>query len=122
MVLPWPYARAMTDCLFCRIVAGDIPATLVAETDRVIAFRDIAPKAPVHVLVVPKSHVANVTEAAAQMPDVLAEMVAVAQQVADAECGGEFRLVFNSGEAAGQTVFHAHAHVMGGKHLAWEDA
>ena len=95
---------------------------MVAETDRVIAFRDISPKAPVHVLVVPRVHVANVAEAAVQIPEVLAEMVAVAQQVADAECGGEFRLVFNTGEAAGQTVFHAHAHVLGGKPLAWEDA
>jgi len=112
----------MTDCLFCRIVAGDIPATMVAETDHVIAFRDIAPKAPVHVLVVPKTHVANVAKTAAQMPEVLAEMVAVAQQVADSECGGEFRLVFNTGETAGQTVFHAHAHVLGGRPLAWEDA
>ncbi len=112
----------MTDCLFCRIVAGDIPATMVTETDRVIAFRDIAPKAPVHVLVVPKTHVANVVEAAAQIPEVLAEMVAVARQVADAECGGEFRLVFNTGETAGQSVFHAHAHVLGGKPLSWEDA
>ena len=112
----------MTDCLFCRIVAGEIPATVVAESDTVIAFRDIAPKAPVHVLVVPKAHVANVTEAAATIPHVLAEMVAVAQQVADAEGNGEYRLVFNSGESAGQTVFHAHGHVLGGKHLAWEDA
>lgn len=95
---------------------------MVAESDHVIAFRDIAPKAPVHVLVVPKTHVANVTEAAAQIPEILAEMVAVAQQVADAECGGEFRLVFNTGETAGQTVFHAHAHVLGGKPLSWEDA
>ena len=112
----------MTDCLFCRIVSGEIPAAIVVETDTVIAFRDIAPKAPVHVLVVPKAHVANVAEAAAQIPGVLADMVAVAKQVADAECGGDFRLVFNTGETAGQSVFHAHGHVMGGKHLAWEDA
>jgi len=112
----------MTDCLFCRIASGEIPAAIVAETDTVIAFRDIAPKAPVHVLVVPKAHVANVAEAAAQIPEALAEMVAVAQQIADAECGGEFRLVFNTGEAAGQSVFHVHGHVMGGKALAWEDA
>ncbi len=112
----------MTDCLFCKIVAGDIPAALVAETDHVIAFRDIAPKAPLHVLVVPRTHVANVTEAAAQIPEVLAEMVAVAQQVADAETGGEYRLIFNTGEGAGQSVFHVHGHVLGGKHLAWENA
>lgn len=112
----------MTDCLFCRIVAGEIPASIVAESDNAIAFRDIAPKAPVHVLVVPRVHVANVTEAAAQAPDVLADMVALAQRVADAECGGDYRLVFNTGEQAGQTVFHAHGHVLGGKELAWENA
>jgi histidine triad (HIT) family protein len=112
----------MIDCLFCRIAAGEIPADIVARTDNVIAFRDIAPKAPVHVLVVPVVHVANVTEAAAQIPGVLAEMVAVAQQVADAETGGDFRLVFNTGPTAGQSVFHAHAHVLGGTELKWENA
>lgn len=112
----------MTDCLFCRIAAGDIPADIVARTDSVIAFRDINPKAPVHVLVAPITHVANVTEAAAQIPVVLAEMIAVAQRVADAEAGGEFRLVFNSGPTAGQSVFHAHAHVLGGAELKWENA
>jgi histidine triad (HIT) family protein len=112
----------MTDCLFCRIAAGDIPADIVARTDNVIAFRDIAPNAPLHVLVVPVAHVANVSEAAAQIPEVLAEMVAVAQQVADAEAGGEFRLVFNTGPTAGQSVFHVHAHVLGGAVLKWENA
>lgn len=110
----------MTDCLFCRIVAGDIPATIVARTDTVVAFRDIAPKAPLHVLVVPTVHVANVTEAAATHPQVLADMVAVAQQIADAESEGDYRLVFNTGQKAGQTVFHAHGHVLGGKALAWD--
>ncbi len=111
----------MSDCLFCTIVAGDIPATLVAESANVIAFRDIAPKAPLHVLVVPRIHVANVTEAAAQIPAVLAEMVALAQQVADAESDGTYRLVFNTGENAGQSVFHVHGHVLGGKSLEWEN-
>ncbi len=112
----------MTDCLFCRIATGDIPADMVTRSDNVIAFRDIAPKAPVHVLVVPVQHVANVTEAAAQIPDVLAEMMVVAQQVADAEMGGQFRLVFNTGPTAGQSVFHAHGHVLGGAELKWENA
>ncbi len=112
----------MTDCLFCRIAAGDIPADIVARTDTVIAFRDIAPKAPVHVLVVPVAHIANITEAAAQIPDVLAEMIAVAQSVADSEMDGEFRLVFNTGATAGQSVFHAHGHVLGGAELKWESA
>jgi len=110
----------MTDCLFCRIVAGEIPADVVAETDTVIAFRDIAPKAPVHVLVVPKHHEPNVAALAAADPGALADMAAVAQQVADAECGGEFRWIFNTGAAAGQTVFHVHGHMMNGGSLGWD--
>lgn len=110
----------MTDCLFCRIVAGEIPAQIVVETDTVIAFRDIAPKAPVHVLVAPKLHAPNVAALAAASPQVLADMAAVAQQVADAECGGEFRWIFNTGAAAGQTVLHVHGHVMNGGALGWD--
>lgn len=110
----------MTDCIFCRIVAGEIPAELVVQTDTVIAFRDIAPKAPVHVLVAPRVHVPNVAALAASHPQVLAEMAAVAQQVADAECGGEFRWIFNTGPAAGQTVFHVHGHVMNAGTLGWD--
>ena len=88
----------------------------MAETDRVIAFNDIAPKAPVHVIVAPKTdEYRNVVELAAGDPGLLAELVAVAEQVADEHAGGEFRLVFNTGEAAGQTVFHVHAHVLGGR-------
>ncbi|WP_062466696.1 histidine triad nucleotide-binding protein [Demequina maris] len=111
-----------TDCIFCKIVAGDIPATKVVETDHVIAFRDIAPKAPVHVLVASKQHVPNVAAAAREIPDVLAEMAQVAQQIADAECDGEYRLIFNTGATAGQSVFHVHGHVLGGAALGWEPA
>src|SRR6478736_2486344 len=110
----------MTDCIFCAIVAGEIPADFVVRTDAVVAFRDIAAKAPVHVLVAPVLHSPNVAALAAAAPEVLAEMAAVAQQVADAECGGEFRWIFNTGAAAGQTVFHAHGHVMNGGSLGWE--
>ena len=101
--------------LFTRIVARDIPADIVFENDRVIAFRDIAPKAPVHLLVVPKTQeFANVTQLAASDPALLAEVVAIAQQLADEHCGGQYRLVFNTGPRAGQTVFHVHAHLLGG--------
>jgi histidine triad (HIT) family protein len=110
----------MTDCIFCRIVAGEIPAEFVAQTENVIAFRDIAPKAPVHVLVAPRVHVPNVAALAASHPEVLAEMAAVAQQIADAESGGEFRWIFNTGAAAGQTVFHVHGHVMNAGSLGWD--
>ncbi|PKQ26443.1 MAG: histidine triad nucleotide-binding protein [Actinobacteria bacterium HGW-Actinobacteria-4] len=111
------------DCLFCRIVSGEIPSDAVAETATVYAFRDIVPKAPTHVLVVPKAHTPNVATAATDMPEVLGEMALVAQQVADQECGGQFRWIFNTGERAGQTVFHVHGHVIGGDHeLGWSPA
>lgn len=101
--------------IFSRIVAREIPATIIAETDTVIAFEDIAPKAPVHVLVVPKTEkYRNVVELAVGDPALLAEVVALASHIADERAGGEFRLVFNTGEAAGQTVFHVHAHVLAG--------
>ncbi|PJJ63359.1 HIT domain-containing protein [Compostimonas suwonensis] len=101
--------------VFSRIIAGEIPATFIAETDRVVAFPDVAPKAPVHILVVPKTEqYANVVELAAADPGLLAEMIEVAQTVADEQTGGDFRLVFNTGPGAGQTVFHVHAHVLGG--------
>lgn len=98
--------------IFSRIIAREIPASIVAENDRLIAFNDIAPKAPVHILVVPKTEqYANVAELAAGDPGLLADLVAFAQQLADAH-GGEFRLVFNTGERAGQTIFHVHAHIL----------
>ena len=101
--------------VFERIVAGEIPSTKVFENDRVLAIQDIAPKAPVHLLVFPKvGTYANVAELAAGDPALLAEIVQVAQQLADEHAGGQFRLVFNTGADAGQTVFHVHAHVLAG--------
>ena len=101
--------------IFSRIVAGEIPADIVRETPRLLAFRDIAPKAPVHVLVIPKvSDYSTVAELAQADPELLAEMVNLAQDIANEEADGQFRLVFNSGERAGQTVFHVHAHVLAG--------
>ena len=101
--------------MFSRIVAREIPAEIVFESDDVIAIRDIAPKAPVHLLVIPKTEqYRDVAELAAGDPALLAELVRVAQQLADEQSDGEFRLIFNTGESAGQTVFHVHAHVLGG--------
>ncbi|QAV69625.1 histidine triad nucleotide-binding protein [Salinibacterium sp. UTAS2018] len=101
--------------IFTKIIAREIPADIVFESDAVIAFRDIAPQAPVHLLVVPKTEeFANVTELAAGNPALLAELVSVAQKLADEHAGGQYRLIFNTGENAGQTVFHVHAHVLGG--------
>lgn len=101
--------------IFSRIIAREIPATIVRETDTVIAFEDIAPKAPVHVLVVPKTEqYRDVVELAAGDPGLLAELVAIAHEIAAERADGDFRLIFNSGANAGQTVFHVHAHVLAG--------
>jgi len=100
--------------IFTRIIAREIPADVVFEDDLVIAFRDIAPRAPVHLLVVPKTEAyENVVELAAGDPALLAHVVATAKSLAAEHTGGDFRLVFNTGAGAGQTVFHVHAHVLG---------
>lgn len=105
--------------IFERIVAREIPATFVFENERIIVINDIAPKAPVHLLVIPKTgQYANVVELAAGDPTLLAEMVSVAKAVAATTTGGDFRLIFNTGPRSGQTVFHVHGHIMGG----WDPA
>lgn len=101
--------------VFTRILSGEIPGDIVAETDRVFAITDINPQASVHVLVIPKTEdYRDVTELAAGDPALLAEMIGVAKQVAAEKADGEFRLIFNTGPGAGQTVFHVHAHVLSG--------
>ncbi len=101
--------------IFTRIIAREIPADIVHETDTIIAFRDIAPKAPVHLLVVPKTtRYRDVAELAAGDPALLADVVATAHLLANEHADGHFRLVFNTGANAGQTVFHVHAHVLAG--------
>jgi histidine triad (HIT) family protein len=107
------------DCLFCRVVAGEIPAEVVHEGKRVIAFRDINPQAPTHVLVVPREHAAGVADLADADADALAELVVTARQVATAEGHEQFRLVFNTGSQAGQSVFHVHGHVLAGRSMRW---
>ncbi len=103
------------DCLFCKIINGEIPAERVAESDRAIAFRDINPAAPVHVLVVPRRHEPNIGALAATAPDDLAALFALVTEVAEREGVAEHhRIVFNTGTDAGQTIFHAHGHVLGG--------
>ena len=111
----------MAECLFCAIVAGEIPATKVLETDRILAFRDINPQAPTHVLVIPKTHYRDVAALAAEDAALLAELVNAAQQVAAAEGVAEtgYRVVFNTGVQAGQTVPHVHGHVLGGRLFTW---
>ncbi|NUR66474.1 MAG: histidine triad nucleotide-binding protein [Streptomyces sp.] len=107
------------DCLFCKIVEGHIPATIVRESDTTVAFRDINPQAPTHVLVIPKVHYRDAAALAAAEPTIAADVLREAQTVADEEKLESYRIVFNTGAGAGQTVWHAHAHVLGGRGLAW---
>ncbi|HSV38359.1 MAG TPA: histidine triad nucleotide-binding protein [Nocardioidaceae bacterium] len=110
----------MTDCLFCKFVAREIEPDVVHETDTTLAFRDINPQAPTHVLVVPKSHHPNAAALAAHEPTVMADLIGAAAAVAEIDgLGEEYRLVFNTGAAAGQTVFHVHCHVLGGRQMTW---
>ncbi|CAM3815188.1 histidine triad nucleotide-binding protein [Isoptericola cucumis] len=111
-----------SDCLFCKIVAGELPADVVASTERIVAFRDIDPKAPVHVLVVPREHHGDVSVLAAADPELLAEVVEVADRVAHDLADGQYRFIFNSGPRAGQSVFHVHGHVIAGAQLGWSPA
>ena len=106
-------------CLFCRVVRGEIPATLVAETPECVAFRDINPQAATHVLVVPKEHHEDARALAAEDPRLLADVIATGAEVAKAAGIAEsgYRFVFNTGPDAGRTIFHAHMHVLGGEQL-----
>ena len=108
----------MSDCLFCRIVAGEVPATVVAETERTLAFRDIAPQAPTHVVVVPREHYADAASCVDADPALVADVVAAAVAVARAEgLDDGYRLVTNTGDEGGQSVHHLHVHVLGGRSL-----
>ena len=108
------------DCIFCNIAAGEIPADVVHETDDVVAFRDLQPQAPTHVLVIPREHYADAAALAAGAPDTVARLVAAAAEVAEADgLDGHYRLVFNTGAGAGQSVFHTHLHVLGGRSMTW---
>jgi histidine triad (HIT) family protein len=109
------------ECLFCGIAAGEVPATIVSAHSRTIAFRDINPQAPVHVLVITRAHHPNLGELGAAGDDLLADLVAHAREVAVAEGIAEagYRVVFNTGPQAGQTVDHVHAHVLGGRPMSW---
>lgn len=111
----------MTDsCLFCQIVRGEVPAETVAETADALAFRDIIPQAPVHVLVIPRTHAPTLGELAESEPGSAVSVLTLARQVAAQEgIADGYRLVANNGAAAQQSVFHAHVHVLGGRELTW---
>ena len=111
----------MSECIFCRIVAGELPSTEVASTERTYAFRDIKPALPVHVLVVPREHVVSADTVTAEQGDLLAEMMTTAQHVARQEGLADrgYRLVFNVGDDAQNSVAHLHMHVVGGRSMEW---
>lgn len=105
------------DCIFCKIVDGELPAEIVHADETAIAFRDLNPQAPTHVLIVPRSHYANAAELARHEPASVSALVTAGASVAAAEGLDSYRFVFNTGAGAGQTVFHAHLHVLGGGSL-----
>jgi histidine triad (HIT) family protein len=107
------------NCLFCGIVAGDVDADVVHETERTVAFRDINGQAPTHVLVVPRDHYANAASLASGDPQASAELVTAAAAVAEAEGYDDYRLVYNTGPGSGQTVFHTHLHLLAGRPFTW---
>lgn len=100
------------NCIFCKIISGEIPAQLVAESDHAIAFNDISPQQPVHVLIVPREHHANVTELAMANPAVMQDVMLLGAKVSQLLTEGSHRFTFNTGAEAGQTVFHVHGHIM----------
>lgn len=106
-------------CLFCQIVAGEIPADIIRATDDTVAFRDIAPQAPTHLLVIPREHHVDIAQLAASNSALAGRLVEDAAAVASELGFEEFRLVLNTGESAGQSVFHVHAHVMAGRPFTW---
>ena len=108
-----------SDCLFCKISAGEIPAEKLFENDEIIAFRDIAPQAPVHFLVIPKKHIKDPAAVPLEDAGLIGRMMTVGTGVAKENGADDFRLVFNNGAGAGQTVFHLHMHVLGGRSLSW---
>jgi histidine triad (HIT) family protein len=110
-----------SNCLFCKILSGDIPAEIVYESDTAIAFRDINPQAPTHVLIIPRKHIATINEIAEEDEALVGSLYSAAREIAAAEGIAEdgFRAVMNCNEGAGQTVFHIHLHLLGGRSFAW---
>jgi histidine triad (HIT) family protein len=109
------------DCLFCKIVAGEIPADIIHETESVLAFRDISPQAPTHVLVIPRRHIATINDLQPDDREVIGDLYMAAKHVAAEEGLAEpgYRVVMNCNEGAGQSVFHIHLHLLGGRGLGW---
>ncbi|MDJ0941129.1 MAG: histidine triad nucleotide-binding protein [Woeseiaceae bacterium] len=111
----------MIDCLFCKIVAGDIPADIIHETETTLAFRDINPQAPTHVLIIPKEHIETINDITDEQQALIGSLYTAARDIAKQEGLAEdgYRVVMNCGEKAGQSVFHIHLHLLGGRPLRW---
>jgi histidine triad (HIT) family protein len=111
----------VADCLFCNIASGAVPATLVYEDERIVAFNDINPQAPMHVLVIPRRHIQSLSYLAPEDDTLVGEMIRTAATIAEQRgvAAGGFRTVFNCNADAGQTVFHIHLHVLGGRKMTW---
>ncbi len=107
------------NCLFCKIINGEIPSDKLYEDDDVYAFRDIAPQAPVHFLVIPKKHISGPAGVTPEDEQVMGKVIRIADRIAKDEGIEQYRLIFNNGEEAGQTVFHVHMHVLGGRIMGW---
>jgi len=114
-------SEAIPNCLFCKIVVGEIPADIVYESDTAIAFRDIYPQAPTHVLIIPRNHIATINDIEVYDNAVVGSLYSAARDIATAEGFADdgYRVVMNCNEAAGQTVFHIHLHLLGGRALGW---
>jgi histidine triad (HIT) family protein len=106
------------DCLFCKIVAGEVPATKLREDELTLAFADVNPQAPVHILVIPKKHLPDVVALGGE-PETAAAVLAAIKALTEEQGIGEFRTVFNTGAEVGQSVFHVHAHVLSGRRMTW---
>lgn len=110
----------MNDCIFCKIIAGEIPAEKLYEDDEVLAFRDISPQAPVHLLVIPKKHIAGPADVLEADDKMIGKLIRIGAQLAEENGTGEgYRMIFNNGAKAGQEVFHIHLHILGGKDKPW---
>jgi len=114
-------SNANPQCLFCKILAGDIPADIVYESDSAIAFRDINPQAPTHVLIIPRKHIATINDIGVDDQELIGSLYSAAREIAatDGHADNGYRVVMNCNAAAGQTVFHIHLHLLGGRSLKW---